>query len=339
MSRSSAVAKIAGVAMGAAAGLAGAAYASERVLASRLRKQPDGDASRVLDAPVFVDRVLDSFDGGSIYLVEAGDGPPILFSHGVTNSNRTWTHQMDSLPKAGFRVIAYDHRGHGRSTVGTAGHSIENLALDLRTVIEELDLHDVVLVGHSMGGVAVQAFVTQFPELTAERVAGIVLLSTLAKTPLGSLSTRTKARIEKITKRAPDMGWVWSSPNLGLLRARVGFGDDPKPSHVELARQMLMECPRETRLDAPRALIGLDLTDELPKIQVPTLVIGGTADVLTPPAQARLIARLSPGARLELFAGGGHMLMLERTEGFERLLVDFAREVQGRTASGALSAS
>jgi len=321
------VVKLAGIAAGVAGAVAGAGYASQRVLASRLRDQPDGDAARALDAPMYVDRVIDAFDGGSIYLVESGEGPPILLSHGVTNSIRSWFHQFDSLPRAGFRTIAFDHRGHGRSKVGTAGHSVENLALDMRTVLEELDLRDAVLVGHSMGGVAVQAFVTQFPDLAAERVAGIVLLSTLASTPFGSHSTRTKKRIEGITNRAPDMGWLWTSPNLGLLIARLGFGRNPHPSHVELVRQMLAECPPETRLEAPRALIGLDLTEDLPRVQVPTMVIVGTADILTPPAQARLIAKLIPGARLEVFPGGGHMLMLERAEELDRLIVDFAHEV------------
>jgi pimeloyl-ACP methyl ester carboxylesterase len=182
-------------------------------------------------------------------------------------------------------------------------------------------------VGHSMGGVAVQAFVTQFPEVAAERVAGIVLLSTLATTPLGSHSTRTKRRIEQITNHAPDMSWVWSSPNLGLVIARIGFGRDPHPSHVELVRQMMMECPPATRLESPRALIGLDLTDALPNVDIPTLVVVGTADILTPPAQAKLIARLIPGARLEVFPGGGHMLMLERAAELDRLIIDFARGV------------
>jgi 3-oxoadipate enol-lactonase len=327
MSRLGAIGKVSGIAAGAAAGLAGAGYAGQRVVASRLRSNPDGDAARALEAPVYIDRRLAAFDGGSIYLVEEGEGPPIVFSHGVTNSIRTWFHQLEDFPRAGFRAIAYDHRGHGKSEVGTAGHSLENLALDLRTVIEELDLRGAVLVGHSMGGVAVQAFVTQFPEIAAERVSGIVLLSTLVKTPLGSHSTRTKARIEKITKRAPDMNWLWSSPNLGFLLARIGFGKDPQPSHVELVRQMLMECPPATRLDAPRALIGLDLTKDLPNVRMPTLVIVGTADLLTPPAQARLIARLIPGARLEEFPGGGHMLMLERTEILDKMIIDFAHEV------------
>jgi len=319
--------KFAGAAAGAAGAVAGAGYAGQRLLAHRLRARPDGQAARALDAPVYIDRRLDAFDGGSIYVVEAGEGPPIVLSHGVTNSIRTWVHQLETLPRAGFHTIAYDHRGHGQSVAGSAGHSVENLALDLRTVVEAYDVRGAVLVGHSMGGVAVQAFVTRFPELAAERVAGIVLLSTLATTPLGSHSTRTKRRIEQITNHAPDMGWVWNSRNLGLLAARLGFGRDPEPSHVELVRQMLAACPPRTRLEAPRALIGLDFTADLPNVRIPTLVIVGTADFLTPPRQARLIAELIPDARLEVFPGGGHMLMLERTEELDRMIVDFAHEV------------
>ena len=151
------VGKVLGATAGVAAGLAGAVYTGQRAAASRLRHRPDGDAARALDAPIYVDRRLDAFDGGSIYLVESGEGPPIVLSHGVTNSIRSWFYQLESLPEAGFRTIAFDHRGHGGSNVGTAGHSLANLAEDMRSVVEGLDLRDAVLVGHSMGGVAVQA--------------------------------------------------------------------------------------------------------------------------------------------------------------------------------------
>jgi pimeloyl-ACP methyl ester carboxylesterase len=330
------LAKAVGVAAGVAGGIATAGYTGQRVLASRLKHHPDGDAARALEAPMYVDRRIDAFDGGSIYLVESGEGTPIVLSHGVTNSIRSWFHQLELLPKEGFRVIAFDHRGHGQSRVGTAGHSLANLAEDMRTVVEGLDLHDAILVGHSMGGVAVQAFMTQFPEIAAERVAGIVLLSTLAKAPFGSHSTRTKKRVEELTNRAPDTSWVWTSPNFGFLVARLGFGKNPHPSHVELVRQMLRDCPPETRLDAPRALMGLDLTPDLPSVNIPTLVVVGTSDLLTPPAQARLITKLIPNARLEMFPGGGHMLMLERVDELNRLIVDFAREVgaSGATVAG-----
>lgn len=328
------VAKRIGIGAGLLGGVAAIAYGTTQLVAGRLRRADDGEARRALDAPVYLDHRLDTHDRGTIYVVEHGNelDPPIVLSHGVTLSVRTWFHQLEDLPKEGLRTIAFDHRGHGRSVLGEEGHSLENLGRDFKTVLEGLDLHDAVLVGHSLGGVAVQSFVTQFPEIAADRVAGIVLLSTLAHTPLGSRSTRTKARLEKVMKRAPDSQWLWDSPNLGFVAARLGFGKNPSPSHIELVRKMMGECPPATRLDAPRVLVGLDLTGALPNVRVPTLVIGGTADVLTPPFEARQMARLIPGARLELIPGGGHMLMLERTEAVDRLIVDFAREVQGRTS-------
>ena len=314
-------------AAGLVSGLAAAAWATQRLAAARIRRAPDADAARALESPIYVDHRLDTHDRGTIYVVESGAGPAIVMSHGVTLSVRTWFHQLELLPKEGFRAVAFDHRGHGQSVLGEAGHSLDALAEDVKTVLVGLDLHDVVLVGHSMGGVAVQSFAIRYPEVAKDRVRGLVLLSTLCKTPFGSRSTQVKARFEKLFDRVPDTTVIWSQPNLGLLLARLGFGHDPHPSHVELVRQMMLACPPETRRDAPRVLVGLDLTEDLPRIEIPTLVVGGTADVLTPPAHARQMARLIPNARLELVEGGGHMLMLERAEQLNRLITDFAREV------------
>jgi pimeloyl-ACP methyl ester carboxylesterase len=326
------VVKRAGIAAGTIGGLAGIAYGAQRVAAARTRRKPDGSAARALEAPIYLDRQLDTHDRGTIYVVESGEpgDQPIVLSHGVTLSARTWFHQLEELPKAGFRTIAFDHRGHGQSVVGDDGHSLENLGRDLKLVLEELDLRDAVLVGHSMGGVAVQSFLSHFAEVAQERVAGIVLLSTLAYTPLGSRSTRTKQRLEKLTKRTPDTTWLWNFKNLGFVGARLGFGKNPHPSHVELVRRMLADCPNDTRINAPRVLVGLDLTAELPKIKLPTIVVVGSADMLTPPFEARRMADLIPGARLVIMRDGGHMLMLERAEELNALIADFAREVGSR---------
>jgi pimeloyl-ACP methyl ester carboxylesterase len=324
------VAKRAAFVGGTIAGIAGAAWATQRLASERLRHRPDREAARALESPIYVDHRLDTHDRGTIYVVESGEGPPIVLLHGVTLSVRTWFHQLELLPKEGFRAIAFDHRGHGESVLGEAGHSLDNLAEDVHTVLRGLDLRGAILVGHSMGGVAVQSFVARYPEVVRERVSGVVLLSTLAKTPFGSRSTRTKAQMERAFNRVPDTTRFWAMPNFGFLLARVGFGRDPQPSHVELVRQMMLACSHDTRRDAPRVLVGLDLTGELPKFDVPTLVIGGTADVLTPPAEARLMAKLIPNARLELIEGGGHMLMLERIEEFNRLVTVFAREVSAQ---------
>jgi pimeloyl-ACP methyl ester carboxylesterase len=324
--------KRAGIAAGAIVGVVGATYAAQRAAAARVRRAPDATASDILDLVPYEGRSIPSHDAGSLFVVDRGDrdAQPIVLSHGVALSSRTWAYQLDDLPRQGFRAIAFDHRGHGRSEVGETGHSLSNLAADVKSVVEGLDLHDAVLVGHSMGGVAVQSFVIEFPEVAAERVAGIVLLSSLAYTAFGSRSTRTKRRLEKIMKRSPDGAWFWQQPNFGLLLTRLGFGKHPHPSHVEFTRRMLAECPSDTRRDGPRTLVGLDLTADLPNVDMPTLVIGGTADLLTPPFEARRMAQLIPGARLELVPDGGHMLMLEETALIDRLIVDFAREVRDR---------
>ena len=329
------IAKRAAIASAIAGGLGAGAYGLGRFAAARVRGvDDDDDAERLLEEPVWVSTELASFDGGTINVVDRMPprGTPVqpvtfVLSHGVTLSVRTWLRQLDSLPAAGFRTIAFDHRGHGASKIGSGGHSIDNLGDDVRTVIEALDLHDVVLVGHSMGGIAVQSYFARFAESARERVAGLVLLSTLSKTLGGSQAAQVNRFVERITRRTPDTTRIWASPNLGLVLARVGFGRDPKPSHVELVRRMMLACPPDTRASAPRSLIGFDLSAALERVAVPTLVICGTNDVITPLYESKYLARHIPEARLEVIDGGGHMLMLERTETVDALLTDFAAEV------------
>jgi 3-oxoadipate enol-lactonase len=317
------VLKTAGVAAGVAAGIAGAAYGAQRAVARNLRHRPDPDAGRLSHLKFDEARRLTGHDGGSVYTISRGQGPTIVFSHGVTIDSRVWVKQLDALPELGMRVVAYDHRGHGQSVMGDTGHSLENLASDLETVLVGLDLRDVVVVGHSMGGLAAQALAIDHPEVTRERVRGIVLLSTFARTPAASM---TPFPVEKAYGWL-DLAAMMRRPQLGLMIARLGFGREPLASHVELARQMLSECDPDTARDAILPLLGCDLTDRLDRIDVPTLVIGGKADVLTPPIESRRIARGIPGARLVILERVGHMIMLEQTEVFHELLLGFAREV------------
>jgi non-heme chloroperoxidase len=325
----------AGIAAGAIAGATGLAVGLPRIVAKRLRNRPDGEAREVLFAPIYESTTIPSHDGGTIHVVSKGSGPAIVLSHGVTLSVRTWVRQLETLPAQGFHVVAFDHRGHGASAVGDSGFSVENLGDDIRSVLIGLDLRDAVLVGHSMGGIAVQSFLLRHPEVAAERVKGVVLLSTLARVPLsGPRAAALRSVIDRLADIVPDSTKVWASPNVGFLLARVGFGRDPKPSHVELVRQMMLECAADTRRESPQALLGLDLTARLPDVRIPTLVIGGTADVIAPPAESRRLAELIPGARLEMIRGGGHMLMLERTELLDHLITDFARDVGAVAAAG-----
>jgi pimeloyl-ACP methyl ester carboxylesterase len=320
-----------GLVAGATAGAIGLAYATERALVARLRHRDDPDAGDELIPEFDEARVLDTHDGGTLYTISRGgslDGAPVVvFCHGVTLSSRVWAKQFASFPAAGFRAVAFDSRGHGESRVGDSGHSLDNLADDLRAVLETLDLRDVILVGHSMGGMAVQAFSIRHPDVVDERVRGLVLLSTSSHN-LVSDAKRVRGAIERVVNVGPDVGTFMRQRNLGLLLARIGFGDDPHPSHVEATREMLAACDKATTREAVSALLHLDLTEGLPKLQIPTLVVVGTADALTPPRDSRRIAELVPGARLVEYPGGGHMLMYERTDELDALIMDFARACQ-----------
>ena len=121
--------------------------------------------------------------------------------------------------------------------------------------------------------------------------------------------------------------------DLGLAISRLGFGRNPVASQVEATRQMILDTKTGTRRDAVAALANLDLSDRIRAIDRPTLVICGTADLITPLAESRRMARRIPGARLEVVDGGGHMLMFERATLVDGLIADFAREVQQSVAS------
>ncbi len=325
MSVSSTALKGLGIAAGVAVGAVGVAYGAQRAVARNLRHRPDPDAGRLGPLQVDEARVLVGHDGVALPTFSRGSGPTFLFSHGVSISSRTWVKQFAELPEFGVRVVAYDHRGHGASVAGDTGHSIENLAIDIRTVIDGLDLRDVVLVGHSMGGIAAQAYVLHHPDHARARVRGLVLLSTFARTPLAALGPRNGAA-ERVSGWL-DLAALTARPELGTLIARLGFGRDPQASHVELARQMLSECEPDTSRAAILPLLGLDLTAELEELAIPTLVVAGTADLLTPPLEARRIARHIPGARLHLLDRAGHMVMLEQAEQLHHVLFDFARDL------------
>ena len=326
--------KRAAIGVGAIGGIVGAGFAVERAVVGRLRRHEDPDFDSPIVAEYDRSYRLPSHDGGEVFVVEKGEGPVIVLSHGVTLSVRTWAKQLSGLSAVGFRVVAFDHRGHGESTVGDSGHTIENLGADVRTVLEGLDLRDVVLVGHSMGGVAAQSFCINHAEVARERVAGIVLLSSLTRSFLAgvpALATATTWTADHL----PDAGRMLAARDLGLAVSRLGFGRDPVASQVEATRQMILDTKTGTRRDAVAALAGLDLSDQIGAIDRPTLIICGTADLVTPLAESRRMARRIPHARLEVIDGGGHMLMFERATVVDGLIADFARSVQGARAKTA----
>jgi pimeloyl-ACP methyl ester carboxylesterase len=317
----------------AAGGLA-AGYAAERVVLGRERHRPDQVQLASFRLPDDARHVhVPTSDGGELHVVERGQGRPLLFLHGVTLSALTWHYQLLDLPDR-FRVLAADHRGHGTSRAGEAGWGIGRLGLDVRELLEALDLHDCVLVGHSMGGMAVLQFAVDHPDVVRSRVAGIVLMSTTAGPvhrlaawrAVADLVTPSAKRGLALAGRIP--GGVFPSSDLSYLIFRLGMGTHPSPTHIELNRLMTAATPVSVLGELIDGVLSFDLRDRLGEINVPSSVLVGTRDLLTPPSAGReLVAGLPESRPLEVFPGAGHMLMLERREEVNERIERFAKDL------------
>ena len=247
------------------------------------------------------------------------DGSTVVLSHCWTGGMSLWGPVARRLVASGHRVVLYDQRGHGRSTLGRAPLTVDRLGDDLRTVLEALDVRDAVLAGHSMGGMTVQALAANHPDVVASRARGIVLAGTAAhvsRVPIpawaaaAALGDRRTARLQ-----AQD---PWSMRRM--------FGDVVHRTHVDAARDTLLATTGQARAGCLVAMTRMDYRSGLSTIGVPTVVVVGSKDRLTAPARARVLAAAIPGARLEVLDGIGHMLPLEAPD-------VLAREIAGLSMS------
>ena len=216
----------------------------------------------------------------------AGDGPPIVLCRTASRSRRASGRSSSSRsPPPGFRAVAFDHRGHGESAPVSTGHSLDNLADDVRTVLEGLDLRDVVLVGHSMGGIAVQAFASATPTSWPSASRARAALHLVARP---TERRRALPRLDRaVVNVGPVVGALCAQRNLGLARSRASASARPaaEPRRAR-RREMIAACAEETTQSTRcRALLAPRPHRGAAEVRIPTLVVCGTADVLTPPAR------------------------------------------------------
>jgi pimeloyl-ACP methyl ester carboxylesterase len=277
----------------------------------------------------------------------------VILAHGWTLDSRSWGPVARALTEGPPgrlppRVIRYDHRGHGRSELpARADMTIDGLADDLAELIAEFaPTGPVVLAGHSMGGMAIMALAERHPELLASRVAGVALVSTasggLADTNLG-LSVRMLGLVRKGEAKLAEAAWVDRRAALSrrpallvpAMRALlVGKGADR--GALRITSRCLADCrpavmvgfrPTLNEHDRDAALAAFD--------HIPTEVLVGTSDKLTPVYQSRRIVDTARRARLTLYPGAGHMLPLERVDGVAGRLLGLVETAAERVAETA----
>ena len=167
-----------GATVAGATGLAG--WGAARAMVAAIRRNPDPfPRERLIVEPEGERVLINRPDGTVLHALVAGQGPPVVLVHGYTARILEWNLVWDELQAKGFRVIAYDQRGHGRSTLGSDGIGSAPMAADLAAVLQHFDVHDGVLVGHSMGGFVTVRAVLDHADL-AQRLRGLVLFATWA---------------------------------------------------------------------------------------------------------------------------------------------------------------
>ena len=250
-------------------------------------------------------------DGAVLAATVAGppDGAPVVLAHCFLCTREVWGAVARRLVVAGHRVVLYDHRGHGTSTHGTEPWSIARLGKDIRLVLEHFDLTGVVLAGHSIGGMAAQAFVADHPQVAVERLRGLVLVATSARpSPMPAASTTVERIFGERRLRMPR-------GTIGHASVRGAFGlATPPMAHLEYVRARVQDTAAPARVGGAMAISQMDLRPELGRFEVPTTVVAGGLDLLLPPYHARAMARRIPRAHLEVLHNAGHMLPMERPD-------------------------
>lgn len=268
-------------------------------------------------------------DGTTIYYKDWGKGPVVTFSHGWPLSSDAWDAQMLFLAQNGFRVVAHDRRGHGRSSQAWSGNDMNGYADDLAAVIEELNLKDLTLVGHSTGGGEVTRYIGRHG---TKRVAAAVLIGAVPPILLKSASNPEGIPIE-----------VFDGLRSSLMKDRSQFWKDfavmfygaNRPG-AKVSQGMIdqfwlwsMEGGLKNLYDSIKAFSETDFHDDLKKFDVPTLVMHGEDDQIVPiNISGRRTAQLVKGAQTIFYPGLPHGLTATNADQVNADLLTFVKSAQ-----------
>ena len=268
-------------------------------------------------------------DGRQIYYKDWGKGPVVTFSHGWPLNSDAWDGQMLFLAQRGFRVVAHDRRGHGRSTQTSVGNDMNGYADDLAAVIDALDLTGVTLVGHSTGGGEVARYIGRYG---TKRVAKAVLIAAVPPLMLKTAANPEGLPIEVFDKMRADLV---KDPSQFYKDLALPFYGANRPG-AKVSQGMLdqfwlwsMQGGLKNVYDSIKAFSETDFTEDLKKFDVPTLVMHGEDDQIVPiKDSAKKSARLIKGAQEIFYPGRPHGLTATHQDEVNADLLKFLRSVQ-----------
>lgn len=243
-----------------------------------------------------------------------GDGPVVVLSGSLGSDLRMWDPQVPALVAAGYRVVRYDHRGHGGSPAPSGPYTLAELAEDLLALLDKLDVARASLVGLSLGGMVGMWLAENSPS----RLDKLVLCCTSA-----SLGPAQMWQDRARTARESGMD--------GLAEAAVTRWVTPSFGDTTWLRDMVASQSPEGYASCCTAIETMSIADSLPTVTTPTLVIAGEEDPATPPDHAHRIAAAIPHARLAVVPGAAHLGNIERPAEFTALILSHLRRTTGET--------
>jgi non-heme chloroperoxidase len=265
-------------------------------------------------------------DGTEIFYKDMGRGQPIVFHHGWPLCSDDWDAQLLFFLEQGYRVIAHDRRGHGRSSQSASGNNMDTYAADVAALASRLDLRDAIHVGHSTGGGEAARYVAHHG---AGRVAKLVLIGAVPPQMVKTEANPGGLPIEvfddlRAQLAASRAGFYWDFPV-----PFYGFNRDGNPLSEPVRQnwwRQAMLGGAKAQYDCIQAFSETDFTDDLRAISVPTLVMHGDDDQIVPIADSALLsAELLRNATLKVYPGLPHGMCTTHTETINRDLLAFIR--------------
>ena len=273
-------------------------------------------------------------DGTRLYYKDWGSGQPIVFSHGWPLSSDAFEDQMFFLANHGYRCVAADRRGHGRSSQPWHGNDMDTYADDLGELIDSLDLRDAILVGHSTGGGEVARYIGRHG---TERVSEAVLIGAVPPIMVKSAANPEGTPIEVLDGQREsilaDRSQFWkdlSLPFYGFNRPGAKVSEGLRQSFW--LQGMMAGMPAS--YDCVKQFSETDFTGDLERIDVPTLIIHGDDDQIVPIADAGMkSAKIVKDAELKVYAGAPHGLCSTLKDRVNQDLLEFAQRARMRRAA------
>ena len=278
--------------------------------------------------------VLTVSDGTRLYYKDWGSGPAVLFSHGWPLNSDMWENQMMFLASEGYRVIAHDRRGFGRSDQPWEGYDHDTFSEDLSELINGLDLHDVTLVGYAMGGGEITRYVGRYG---TERVSGIVLIG--STTPKLAWSDDYPNGVPQAVFDGVRAGLKADRAEFIRGFSRLFFGADREGAKISEGsmmhlHQIAMQSSLKAAHDSVTACAMTDYRPDIKKFDAPVLIIHGEDDAFVPfRATAQQAAKLIPHADLKIYEGAPHGLLFTHKDRLNNDLLTFLRHQVATSAA------